>query len=317
MVRVFAAAGFVGLALVCGAGCNSSDDDAASGSDRLATAQDATNFCDRTLGVLAGAIDACCTAADKTTSEYGLVNGIVVALAPKCADAVQRSTGKQRILLHPGEAESCYAAYAARLGGGEKCANLTMTFSDPSGTSCRKAFSGVRAAGQLCAGDHECNEGLTCVGATASADGMCQPPPPLGAPCGSSSGSLSLEFGSHPACEGGARCSNGTCIPRAAAGERCVVSDDAHTECAEGLHCRSGTCSSEGRSGPGGACRSGADCNPGYYCDVSAGAQGTCAELKAAGGSCHGGFGTQTECKGRCDAKGGAAGTCTTFCGSQ
>ncbi|WP_394846508.1 hypothetical protein LZC95_03470 [Pendulispora brunnea] len=317
MVRVFAAAGFVGLALVCGVGCNSSDGDAASGSDRLATNDDAADFCDHTLGVLARAVDSCCTAADKTTSEYGVANGFIVALAPQCAGAVQRSTAKQRVLLHPRDAEACYAAYAARLGGADKCANLTMTFSDPAGTSCRTTFTGVQDAGQLCGGDHECKDGLTCVGATATADGMCQPPPPVGAPCGSS-GTVSLEFGSHPACAAGAYCKSGTCAPRIAAGEACrMIGDDKYSDCAEGLHCHLGKCSAEGPAGAGGACRSGSDCNPGYYCDVSSGAQGTCAELKAAGGTCHGGGGFTTECKGRCDAKAGATGTCVTFCGSQ
>jgi len=307
-------------------GCNSSDDNPSSASEGVAAEGDGKNFCDHTIGALSGAFDACCTASDQASPEYDFSHGLVTTLTPICTAALEGSIARQRVRVHPADTDACYAAYAAHFGGGEKCKTLTTTYLDPAGPSCRNAFSGVQGAGAPCGGDHECQDGLTCVGYTSAAEGVCQAPPPIGAPCGpgrsdgGSSASLSLNFGAHPKCATGAYCASasGMCVARVPAGQKCQIADDENTDCAELLHCHMGTCGTEGPADVGGACVSSSDCTSGHYCAVSSGTQsGQCAEFEPAGGTCKGGYGFQTECKGRCDADGGSSGTCATFCGSE
>jgi hypothetical protein len=277
-------------------------------------------FCDKTIGAVSRALEGCCTAEDKATDDYGFIHGIVVALTPVCTGALDRSIDAGRVAYHPDRAEACFAAYEATYAAGA-CANITETFADPSGTACGEAFSGLGGPAAPCAGDHECEDGLTCVGYTRNDDGACTAPPAIGEPCGpgraadGSREATTLEFGDHPPCAAGARCdgSDGTCVAAGAAGASCFE-DDA---CAAPLGCKMGECSAEGPSAAGGACLSHDDCEVGLYCDAPAGGgPGACAVKRTAGAAC-----TVTpfdsECAGRCAGESGEPGTCASFCGSR
>lgn len=251
---------------------------------------DDRGFCDATLGVVVRALEACCTPDDKATGDYRFSHDLAAALLPVCTSTLGASLSKGRVTVNAAARDACYAAYAETYAPG-KCANITQTFSDPSGPSCRQAFAGVGAAGAPCLGDHECQDGLTCVGYTQTADGSCIAPPSLGQPCGAAKtdggavGLASLEFGDHPSCASGARCDSlsGTC----------VAADPEPPPSADG-----------------GPCTSSRGCQPGLYCE-----DGTCRPKKAAGGTCTGSS-FDTECIGRCDAPSGEPGTCVSFCGS-
>ena len=277
------------------------------------------DFCQKTLGVLVSALDACCTPADKVTDDYKFIGGIASALLPVCTETLEASITKKRVLYRAAQGDACYAAYQATYAPG-KCENITQTYSDPAGTACREAFVGVGEAGAPCAGDHECVDGLTCVGYTNAADGACKAPPAIGEDCGpgrseaGSSGTGTLEFGTHPSCAAGARCDvfDRKCVKAAASGEDCTSTED----CAASLSCVLGKCGSSGPGGAGAKCLQGDDCTPDLFCEGAAPpTQGTCAKKKPAGGTCTGGA-FVTECAGRCDADPGKTGTCATFCGS-
>jgi hypothetical protein len=281
----------------------------------------AGDFCQKTLGVVVGALEACCTEQDKQTADYKFTGGIAAKLLPVCTSALEASVTKNRVLYRGNKADACYAAYRTTYAPG-KCENLTQTYADPAGTACREAFTGVGETGAPCMGDHECVEGLTCVGYTKIADGTCKAPPAIGEDCGpgrsdaGSSGSQSLEFGSHPACAAGARCDviTSKCVKAAAEGEDCSSTD----ECGSSLapYCVRGRCGANGPGGEGATCLDDEDCTPDVYCSGTAGLEGTCTKKKPAGGSCTGGT-FVTECLGRCNASPGASGTCASFCGSR
>jgi hypothetical protein len=250
-------------------------------------------FCDKTLGVLVRAMEACCTAEDQATQDYRFTHDLAAALVPVCTEALEGSITRARVLERATERDACYAAYADRYGP-TKCANITQTFSDPAGTSCREAFAGVGKLDAPCMGDHECEDGLTCVGYTKTTDGKCMVPPAIGEACGAarsdggSSGATSLELGHHPACATGAECDavDRTCV----AAQPDVSKGDENASCAN----------SDG-------------CKPHLYCDAST---KKCLAKKIAGGTCTGAT-FVTECIGRCDAPGvGQPGTCVSFCGS-
>ncbi|MBX3207472.1 MAG: hypothetical protein KF764_20660 [Labilithrix sp.] len=279
----------------------------------------AGDFCQKTLGVVVGALAACCTAEDKATQDYRFSHDLAEAFIPVCRSTLEASVAKKRVLYRGDAGDACFAAYAATYAPGA-CANITQTYADPAGTSCREAFVGVGGEGAPCMGDHECVDGLTCVGYTKDVDGACKAPPAIGEACGAarvdggSNGAVSLEFGSHPACAAGARCESleRRCVKAAASGERCGFDD----ECAEPLRCVLGVCGTSGPGGEGAKCLRADDCTPDCFCDGAAGnTQGTCAKKRAAGGSCTGAT-FVSECIGRCDAKPGEPGKCVSFCGS-
>jgi hypothetical protein len=262
------------------------------GAPRTVTPQNVTEFCDGTLGVVIGALEACCTAEDKQAQLYALTHDLAAALKPSCVLTLANSATAGRILTRPDRAQACYAAYKETYAPG-KCENITRTFSDPAGTACREAFVGTVVEGGACLGDHECVDGLTCVGYTGSTDGHCLPPPAIGSACGAapSEGGVtitttSLEFGTHPACAMGAIC------------------DELTHKCVAG---------SPKTPGPEGSpCESADDCAAGLYCEAK-----KCALQKSAGAACTGGV-FSSECAGRCDAPSStAAGTCKTFCASR
>ncbi len=307
--------GSSGGELVDGGGAKA---DAPVGSAGPAAAGSGADFCQRTLGVVVGALETCCTADDKTKDDYGIMHGIVSALLPVCKETLEASIAKGRVLHREDEGAACRAAYETTYAPG-KCSNVTQTYADPAGTACRAAFVGVGAAGAPCMGDHECVDGLTCVEYTKIADGSCKLPPAIGEPCGpgrsdaGSSGAASLEFGAHPSCADGARCDllQGKCVKASAAAEACSADED----CVESLHCVLGKCAAS-LGGAGARCLDADDCTPDCFCERPQGAdEGTCAKKKPAGGACTGAM-FVTECVGRCDAEPGQPGTCASFCGS-
>ncbi|MBX3213283.1 MAG: hypothetical protein KF850_14705 [Labilithrix sp.] len=291
--------------------------DGALGPGTTPPATAAGDFCDKTVGVVVSALESCCTADDKVTDEYGVSHGLVSAVLPLCRSTLEASIAKARVLYRADAGEACFAAYRSNYAP-DQCANIMQTFADPSGSACRAAFAGVGEAGAPCLGDHECVDGLTCVGYTKGADGACKPPPAIGEACGAarvdggSSGVAVVKFGTHPACVGGARCVDGECAKAAADGESCTFSDD----CAAPLECVLGKCGASGPGGAGARCLQSDDCAPDTFCERASGAgEGTCTKRRSAGGSCTGAA-FVTECIGRCDAEIGAPGTCVSFCGS-
>jgi hypothetical protein len=281
----------------------------------------AGDFCQKTLGVVVGALEACCTSDDKATQDYKFTHDLAAMLLPICTSTLDGSITKQRVLYHADRADACFAAYQTTYAPGQ-CANITQTFSDPAGTACREAFSGVGTAGAACQGDHECIEGLTCVGFTGQSDGSCKSPPPIGDDCGEAksdgakgSNAASLEFGSHPHCAAGARCDSATrkCVKAAGDGEACSFSE----MCASPLQCVLGKCGPNGPAGENGPCIDKDDCTPDCYCEGGSppSTQGACKKKKSVGGTCNGSS-FVTECFGRCDAPSGQPGLCKSFCGS-
>lgn len=276
------------------------------------------DFCAKTLGVVIGALEACCTASDKETPDYDFTHGIAALMRPRCEAAIESAIEKDRVRYSAEKGEACYAAYAATYAPG-KCANITQTFADPSGPTCREAFIGLGAAGAPCNGDHECEDGLTCVGGTSLTDGQCKTPPPIGEPCGpaiveagSGDSAVQLDFGQHPSCAPGAVCDSLTrkCVAGAALGEDCES-----RECATDLHCVNGACAAE-LGGPSSPCEVNDDCSPETFCErPELSADGTCQPKRAAGAECTGAT-FVTECFGRCNAAPGQTGTCASFCGS-
>jgi hypothetical protein len=289
-----------------------------------AAAGDGRNFCQRTYGHVVDTLHGCCSDGDKDTGDYKIADGLFSALAPVCVDTLESSIAKKRVLLHRAEAESCFAAYAEHFGTGDKCRTLTTTYSDPAGSDCRNSFTGVQAVGAPCAGDHECLQGLTCIGYTPTSDGTCQTPPAAGAACGPARGEggsirfSSLEFGSHPGCATGAYCNEGKCVGQAADGQACERADSEEANpCAGTEVCVMGKCAAV-RSAVNGPCASNEDCEGALHCaKIKGQSSGTCQTLKPAGGTCTGGYGFATECVGRCNAAAGADGVCASFCGSM
>lgn len=277
-------------------------------------------YCDRTFGVVVQALEQCCSEQDKALADYRFARDGVAANLPLCNAALASSIDKKRMTYDAAKGDACYAAYAERYAP-SKCANVIQTYSDPVGGACRQAFRGGGEEGAPCAGNHECVDGLTCVGHTTVADGTCKTPPALGEDCGP--GRLSaeagpvgprtvLQFGRHPACVAGARCDALTrkCVLGAKLGEDCEEVD-----CLEGLKCVNRFCAAA-LAAAGAPCEVGDDCAPGTFCErVDGGDLGICSAKRAAGGACVGAT-FAAECRGRCDAAYGQVGTCASFCGS-
>jgi len=282
-------------------------------------AEIAAEFCEKTYGPFIAALESCCTAEDKEVTDYSLVHGLLSAHLQACRRELEASIEKGRVTFDEAAADACYAAYADSYGPG-KCSNVSVTdiLPDPSGTACRSVFVGVGAAGAPCMGDHECVDGLTCVGYTSDSDGSCKAPPAVGEPCGpppdEGQDPSQVAFGNHPRCVSGARCDSfiGECVKAPAEGESCNAASLIN-ECAPPLECVNGKCASA-RVPEGGTCGKDSDCASGYYCERSSGAS-KCMKKKTAGSSCEGGP-FELECFGRCDAPLGREGQCKSVCGS-
>jgi hypothetical protein len=267
-------------------------------------------FCLKTIGATITATEACCSAADKATSDYkGLMNA-AGDLQTGCGASLDNSLAKRRIQYDDASGTACEAAFNAALASdvcsGDRLAALA-TLSD---STCRQVIVGVQAAGQPCTADYECKDSLTCFAAGAATEGACASPPPVGKPCGSpKSTTVNLKFGSHRACAVGSHCTNRVCT--APTSGACDTSSDCP---ADGTVCILHKCSA-GRAKQGEPCELPSQCGPGLFCDfVESATVGSCAQKKAAGGACDQGL---SECKGVCPrVDAGASASCTTFCGS-
>jgi len=207
------------------------------------TTTNVTDFCEKTLGVVVGVLEQCCTASDKEAIDYKLTHDLAALLKPQCTLVLASSAAAGRVLYRADRGDACYTAYASTYGP-DKCGNITETFADPSGTACREAFVGTSADGEECLGDHECVDGLTCVGYSDSAQGHCIAPPALGQLCGKAKGDAAsvsnetvLNFGTHPQCATGAECdgSTGTCVTAKPAEPPPAERKSAGSACAGGL----------------------------------------------------------------------------------
>ncbi len=275
-----------------------------------------------TFGSAIRTMDACCTAADKTTDLYSFQHNLGSVGASKCVDLLEASISKGRILYRPAVLAACQAAFAAAYGAGA-CTSLTeppLPTASAVG-ACEGLMIGTGAAGGPCTGNQDCGDGLSCVGHTDGAEGTCAVAPPVGAPCGpgpTDGGSFTFTFTfggkAHPVCAEGAACnsSSRTC---AAAGEGTKCSGE--RDCPASLYCVNGACGTAPPGGTGATCRSNGDCARDHYCGRS-GADSTCVPKKTVGGACTGGL-TGGQCIGRCDdADGGSGdGTCASHCGSR
>jgi hypothetical protein len=311
-------AGVAIVAVACG-GSSSSSPDGADGGDGSqndggssgTVGGSASNYCDATLGAFVQYLGKCCTNDDKANAGYALLAGLLSAAQASCSKTLDAGVSKGRLSEDDGQLASCNSAISQVLPS--LCGGPPVNTSTIDVNACKNVYKGTVAAGGACAGDQECQDGLTCVGWTSSSDGACKTPPAIGEPCGegpAEAGTLQLttnfNFGTHPACAPGAYCSISKCVAQVADGQSCLA--DTKNQCASG-HCFEGKCGSTMPSAQGGPCTSKTDCNSGLYCDKpSATAAGTCQAQKTAGATC---TNQQNECKGNC-----TAGKCVTFCGS-
>jgi hypothetical protein len=272
-------------------------------------------FCDATLGRAALACETCCTEADKSTWLYHTTHGGALALAWECKDKIAASAMRGRVQLDSVLAEAC-AQEASAAYDAAGCSIFVTGFAWDS-SSCRPAVMGLQQVGQPCRYRYECVAGLTCDGYRDGVDGACIEPPTntfctVAELTGAPDDMLDALFGQHPPCSPGFSCLHtdefGMCGPVVGAGAHCIQTSD----CDTGLTCHAGICGTQGPSSEGSACRVSTDCLPGLYCvpPAQAGADGVCAQKKAAGQPCA--FTPSDECAGYC-----GAGLCVAFCASN
>jgi hypothetical protein len=299
---------------------DSSGDGAAEGAaDTGVDAPPGTSFCDGTIGVVVTAFEGCCSAQDKSTVAYMEVDMILQEFKSTCETQLQTSVTKGRVTIDATAASQCEQGFQMLAAQGFCWSALDNNKQGGPlfGTApCNGVVTGLVDTGQACAQSYECKLGLTCVGWTASSDGMCQAPGATGSACAYAADAGALiavdyGFGNHPDCAAGNTCNGSTCKAQGGSGATCGVD----AECTTGLTCHLGKCGSGNPSGMGGPCVYTLDCQSGLYCAPSdGGGQGTCLSRESAGGAC-----TQSgsECKGYCATPdGGAAGSCAAICGS-
>jgi hypothetical protein len=233
---------------------------------------------------------------------------------------------KKRVAFDGDKATRCADALKAAASpkkkkrGGEELAPLP---------ECDGVVVGQEDAGQPCADDMECKDGLACIGngnpletgdGGGVKDGVCTKAAAIGAKC-ERAGESSMGFGgAHPTCAANAFCDalEHSCKAAAASGAKCT----SDRQCASGLACQLGKCGTEPPAPVNGACIDETDCASDLFCDGANAFDeppkpGKCAEKKPAGAECK----LTGECKGRCDTGdaglfGGAKGKCAAFCGS-
>jgi hypothetical protein len=271
-------------------------------------------------GVLLAYIDSilkCCTDAEKT--EVGADGNLQFARAiyqQYLCPTITSSVGSGRMRLDKAAEATCVGYIEDALAK----ASCPWTIDPGQATraaaasdACKKLYVGTGAENAACKGDHECADGLTCVGWTPDGDGTCKQPPALGEACGSgrSDGgaakpSVELPFGVHAKCAPGGYCApDRTCTAQFAQGEFC----GGDSVCANGLKCYQEKCGGPGPSDTGGPCLSTDDCKDDLYCTSRD--AGTCQPKKANGQPCE----VNDACKSRCVVPdGGATGTCTAYC---
>jgi hypothetical protein len=313
--------------LVAATACGSPDDPADRGSEPVAESPDASSggplpaeagaaFCQATFGKFVEAFTQCCTTEDRTTTEYTLSADLFERVTAACGSKLGAGLQAGRLAHDPAAADACYSAYQAYLDS-IPCATVPSDSPDGLG-ACAAVFTGLVPAGAACAGDHECVDGLTCVGWAAGRDGVCKIPPAIGEACGEGESegdggvtqTLRFGFGDHPRCAPDAYCGSRVCRAKSQLGATCSRDE----QCADAASCRRYECSHDPLQGIGGVCRGAQDCTSDLFCaQSSVGAEGTCQPKKSDGDAC----GLLVLCKGRCDRPdGGAEGTCRSYCGS-
>jgi hypothetical protein len=297
--------------------------DAGPGVDAAGITAAVTAFCDGGYQAALAGLATCCTAADMQTSEYGVAVGGASLGTSSCIQQFVPSVVGGRAAFDADAAASCQhqiqATFAAGCWGaldGKANQAPPTIFAN---AACSGVITGLQGVGKPCADDYECADGLTCVGETASQDGVCQTPPAVGAPCGgmSCAGNCGTDwgFGNHPECAPGGYCDD-TCQALSSSGQPCQVG---FPSCAGSLVCVQtgiqGFCMSS-YAGEGGICGEQSNCQVNLYCDyeVEAGGYGECEPRGTAGASCKDDYG----CLGYCNVPdGGAEGTCVAICGSK
>ncbi|HEY8041213.1 MAG TPA: hypothetical protein VIF15_15510 [Polyangiaceae bacterium] len=276
-------------------------------------------FCVATYGALRTAFDGCCTAADKTTQPYQLIDGFLQLAIQTCEKQMSSAIARGRVTFDFNAAQSCEGALQGFIAGGV-CWNAIDTNQSGKGifssSPCNTVVTGRQGQGQPCAVDFECQDSLTCVGWTNASDGLCETPGAAGAACGAAPDAgttitIDYGFGAHPACATGAFCAGLSCAAQRAGGAACAVD----AECLSGT-CRVGQCGTGAPSAQNGPCADKHDCQNGLYCAPGDGGTtpGTCQPREAASGAC---TASGNQCKGTCVVPdGGSAGTCAAICGS-
>jgi hypothetical protein len=292
-------------------------DSSADASTALDAAPDASlpdipAFCAGVYGSLLTTTETCCSPADRTHGSYAFLDAVLHILVNACEGDLPARVAAGRVRFDPMAAAACIAAEQASLAGHTCSTPVTITLV----AACAPVFVGLQAAGAPCGQDVDCQDGLTCIGWTASGvDGSCQPPPAVPQACGEGKGDgggppiIPWGFGSHPDCASGGYCAGspgGACATQSGSGGACTND----TQCTTGLVCHMGKCGTTGPAPANGACASGPDCQPGLYCAPA----NTCQPQKAAGAPCTGVF--DPECKGQCVVPDAGAPSCASYCGS-
>jgi hypothetical protein len=284
------------------------------------------DFCDKTYKAYFDAYFACCNAQDKMQPQYGFSNALLTLFEMACRSDLEASIGKGRVTIDPGAAAACEAAFQGIIAQG-LCGKTSSQLSaeiiplQAEAAQCNAAVVGLQPAGQPCAGDYDCNTGLTCVGWTNASDGVCEVPPPLDASCGegpTDGGTITvnLTLGTHPACAPGGYCSVRKCLAQQPDDGGC----SSNGECLSGK-CHVDHCGTQGPTDVDTPCRSNSDCLDTLYCQLPDGGflgAGVCKPKNPANTPCaQGGLLQSGECKGICNVPdGGAGGTCISFCQS-
>lgn len=263
-----------------------------------------------------------CTPEDKQTSEYQRIAGVAGLGAGVCKTIVGGAVAKKRATFDGAKAAACAEALRATLGASR---GKRGTTAPP--PSCDGVVTGEEGAGEACADDIECQEGLACVGNGSllderdggPRDGVCIGPAAVGAKCARNAESSIGIGGAHPTCAAGAFCDSleHTCKPAGGAGARCTND----RQCASGLACHLAKCGAAVLQAAGGACLDETDCAEDLFCEGANAFDeppkpGKCGAKKAAGEACR----SAADCKGRCEMGNagllGDRGKCVAFCGS-
>lgn len=289
---------------------------------------DIEGFCKGTLGLYAPMYEACCDPS-VAPKRYSFDNGVLKGLLVACTTTLGKSVQSGRATLNSAAAATC-AANVSKEVQARTCPDVLRAPSNQTPKSifkeaagCSEVLVGQQGVDAPCAKDHECVDGLTCVGWTSESDGICKTPPGSGAPCayavpdgGGFVEVLRWGFGTHPRCAAGYYCASsafqqGTCQPSKSAEASC----DSDDECAEGLRCQLGVCGTAGPAPAGAPCERSSDCQDRLHCKSADGGS-LCAPREVAGTPCSSELGS--ECQGACvKPDGGGAASCVAFCGSQ
>ena len=302
--------------------------DVAQGDAALPTANDLEAFCRGTLGLYAPMYEECCDPA-AAPKKYAFDHALLEGLLFECTTSLGKSVASGRASFVPAAASTCQANLSAMVEA-RSCPDVLRTPTNQptkdifnAAPGCSETIVGRQGLDAPCSSDHECEDGLTCIGWTREGDGSCKTPPGEGALCGyaipDSGGFVELVrwgFGVHPRCAAGLYCAStalqqGTCRASKPADDACSSPD----ECAEGLRCQLGVCGTAGPAPAGAPCVRNSDCQDRLYCKSEDGGR-LCASRAVAGSPCASSLGS--ECQGACvEPDGGGAASCVAYCGSQ